>query len=172
MKIKPFTMAAALAMAMPLAAIAGPCTSTFSLGTLGPGGFATLANGFTSATAFDDCYNFSLSAVSNAVGITMEWNLFDTALAADITSITLSGGSLPSTASDTTPESFTFSGLGAGSYQLTVHGNASGAGRGLVGYWGTLAATPGNATPVPEPALLAMFTLGLAGLAWGARRKT
>src|SRR5436190_13736321 len=121
MKTKSIAVALALAAGMPFA-FADTCSSTFTLGTLNPNDFAVFGNGFSVAQSFNDCYNFSLSAAARAVGVTVEWDL-SRALGIDVGSISLSGGTLASTVTDTTPDSFSFSGLGSGNYQLAVHGN-------------------------------------------------
>jgi hypothetical protein len=83
-------------------------------------------------------------------------------------------------ATDSTPSSFSFSNLSVGTYSMAffvdVTGLAGGfLGGGLVGYSGEFMTTAGSSTPtpptsVPEPTALALFALGLIGVALNKRR--
>jgi hypothetical protein len=102
-----------------------------------------------------------LNHPSSAFGFT---SAFDVSLSRniDLSSITLSGGSLLSPVVDTTPTFFSFSNLLSGTYQLAIEGDVTGRnggflGGGFVGYGGTIAVV---ASPVPGPIVGA----GLPGL--------
>ncbi|HEX6704219.1 MAG TPA: FxDxF family PEP-CTERM protein [Albitalea sp.] len=173
MKLK--TLALALALCASAPAMAASCTSTFSLGTLGPSSIAFFGNNFGSTQSFADCYTFTLSqAPSSATTTTVEWD-WSQRLNIDLTAVTLSGGTLLSQVNDLFSQSWTFGGLSSGNYVLQVAGNVIDTGRGSidfgVGYGGMLT-TSGVVTPVPEPESLAMLALGLAAVVWGARRKS
>lgn len=164
-------LAAAAAHAAPAAA-AG-CTQSFSLGSMGPPGVTTIGNDFYQPVQFNDCYDFWLTNSADAFGLTLAWDFSRTNDIA-LTSVSLSGGSLPAPVVDSTPDWFSFSGLLAGTYQLIVSGSVSGStsyAAGPVGYIGLLATTGGVAAPVPEPETYAMLVLGLAIVGWTARRR-
>jgi len=155
---------------------AAACTETFTLTSMGPPGFTTIFNDFSSAQSFSDCYDFTLNNSAEAFGLTLEWDL-SRATNINIGSVSLSGGSLANTVVDNTPEWFSFSNLLAGSYQLIVAGDVTdrwsfGGGGGSVAYTGFLATTrSGIAAPVPEPETYALLALGLAVVGWSAKRR-
>ncbi|WP_280153985.1 FxDxF family PEP-CTERM protein [Piscinibacter sp. XHJ-5] len=171
MKLKSLALALALCAGAP--AMAATCTSSFSLGTLGPSSGSFFGNDFNSAQSFNDCYTFTLSqAPTSATTTTIEWD-WSSRLNIDLTSVTLSGGNLVSYINNLWSESWTFTGLTAGDYMLEVSGNVTDthSGYGGVGYIGMLT-TSGVVTPVPEPQTLAMLALGLGAVVWGGRRKS
>lgn len=153
------------------------CTETFNLGVMGPPALRVIGNDFRSTQRFEDCYNFTIGGPANAFGLTFE---FDGSVRRniDLTSITLSGGSLAQSISDTSTGSFSFSSLLAGAYQLVVMGNVSGRnggflGGGWVGYTGALATTAaaGVTPPVPEPETYAMLAIGLLAVGSVMRKR-
>ena len=149
------------------------CTESFNLGSMGPPGVTTLYNDFYAPQHFDDCYNFTLSSSTDALGLTVAW---DSSLTRDIdlTSVSLSGTGLTGTLSEPTPGLFSFSNLLAGTYQLIVSGNVTATtsrfASGPVGYLGVMATTRSFAAPVPEPETYAMLALGLAIVGWVTKR--
>ena len=164
---------ALLAGALASQSAAAGCTDTFTLTSMGPPGFTTIFNSFSSAQSFSDCYDFTLNNSAEAFGLTLEWDLSRSSNI-NIGSVSLSGGSLTNTIVDSTPEWFSFSNLLAGSYQLIVAGDVTNrwGGSGPVGYTGFLATTRSSiAAPVPEPATYAMLALGLAVVGWAAKRR-
>jgi hypothetical protein len=166
-------IALALALGAGSSAMAATCTSASSLGSLDASDFALFGNSFYNAQSFNDCYSFALTAPSDTLGITVEWD-WSHAMDIDLQSVTLSGGTLVSSITDPTPDLFSFSNLQSGLYQLAVAGNVtrsydSGMG---VSYLGMLTTkSPSIAAPVPEPETLAMLALGLAAVTWSARRR-
>jgi hypothetical protein len=164
-------LAAATVFAGPVAAA---CTDSFSLGSIGPPGVTSIGNAFDQPAHFDDCYNFTLSNSADAFGLTLQWD-WSLASNIDVTSVSLSGGSLPATVIDNTPDWFSFSNLLGGAYQLIVSGDVIGRsnyGSGAVGYVGLLATTGAAiAAPVPEPETYALLALGLAIVGWAVKQR-
>lgn len=118
--------------------------------------------------SFLDTYFFSLTETSDVFGgvssplaffkgLTVKGVAFD--------SITLAAVGGATSASSSALPSFTFEGLTAGNYQLTIAGHAIGSQGGS--YIGELAATPA----VPEPGTIALTLSGLALVGAIARRK-
>jgi hypothetical protein len=178
MKIKSLALAVAMA-ATGGSAMAASCTSTFSAGSLDAPDLALIGNDFHKANSFHDCYNFSLTESSNALGATLEWDLFS-GLDIDLTGVTLTGTGIGSalqglTSSGLGISTFSFSSLAAGTYQLMVSGVVSGRPNWLdsgVGYSGKLVTTPSHiAAPVPEPKTYALLLLGLGAVAFATRRR-
>lgn len=173
MKFKSLAFALTLLAGSPAMAA---CTETFNLGVMGSPALRFIGNDFTSSQRFEDCYNFTLSGPSNAFGLTFE---FDGSVRRniDLTSITLSGGSLAHSMSDTSTSTFSFSNLLAGAYQLVVMGDVTGRnggflGGGWVGYVGALATSAATVTPpVPEPETYAMLAIGLLAVGSVMRKR-
>lgn len=141
---------AALAFANPANAA---CTETFNLGGMGPPAFRVIGNDFGSVGHFTDCYNFTLNAPGLSFGFTYG---LDASWARDIdlTSASLTGGSLSSALVDTSPLFFSFGNLLPGVYQLVIEGEVTGRnggllGGGILGYGGAVATT--RISPVPGP---------------------
>ncbi|MET0334417.1 MAG: FxDxF family PEP-CTERM protein [Rhizobacter sp.] len=172
MKLKALALALSMLAGAPAMAA---CTNTFNLGVMGPPALRVFGNDFSSTQQFEDCYNFTLAGAANGTGGTFE---FDLSLLRniDITSLSLSGGSLSAALVDTSPSSFSFSNLAAGVYQLAVIGNVTGRNGydwlGTVGYLGTLVTSQAVVTaPVPEPETYAMLAAGLLAVSWTVRRR-
>lgn len=157
-------------------AMAAGCSESFNLGSMGPPGGTFIHNEFWSAQQFSDCYNFQLNNSADAFGLTLEWD-WSASNNIDVQSISLSGTGLSSPVVDASAETFSFSNLLSGSYQLIVSGVVSGAdyarfASGPVGYLGLMSTTRSSiAAPVPEPEAYTMFALGLALVGWAARRR-
>jgi hypothetical protein len=159
--MKRFLLAIAATLTIIGPASAATCTSTSNIGTISTPGLSVFGNSFGSVQHFSDCFTFTLNHPSSAFGFT---SAFDVSLSRniDLSSITLSGGSLLSPVVDTTPTFFSFSNLLSGTYQLAIEGDVTGRnggflGGGFVGYGGTIAVV---ASSVPSPIVGA----GLPGL--------
>lgn len=171
--------AVALFSVASLAMAKGTASNPVSLGLLGDED-TQFSNSFNSGGTFTDYYSFSIGANSNgAAGSTFDtaWNFFVTGV--DVTKITLSGGTLGSALVDNSPNSFIFTGLGTGTYLLTVSGKLtdglfSGDYNGTIHAINTAPTTPTApvASPAPEPADFAMALMGLAGVGYMVRRRS
>jgi len=158
-------------------AMAATCTSTTNWNSLGPPDLELFGNTFSSAGTYLDCYSFSLDSTANSFGGVIEINTLFNKLAIDVTSAILFNGGVVGgqtgalLASDTSPSTFSFSALGAGTYTLSFVVDVT-TDPGLwtvpVGYAGTLASI--SAQAVPEPGTLALLGLGLVGIAAARRR--
>jgi hypothetical protein len=129
-------------------------------------------NDFDHSGSFNDTYLFSLTNGANAFGGTLELD-FLSGLDLDLLSVSLwSSGSLLDY--DTSPGSFSFTGLGAGSYSFIVSGAVSGHKWGWfdpgVAYVGKIDFTK-SYTAVSEPSTFALAGLSLIGLALVMRRR-
>lgn len=123
----------------------------------------------SSLGAFTDHYTFTLISPAMATGfaaVSLEWGLD-----LDLTGISVSGGSLGNTVvTDNTPNSFAFSNLGAGTYNLDIMGVLKGGNTGAAAYSGSISSV---ASAAPEPAALAMALVGMAtvgALVWRAKK--
>jgi len=175
MNLKPLAATLALCAAASAATAAPTCSATFSLGTLGVNDAAEYWRAFFAPQSFNDCYQFTLAQTSDTSVISTTWDL-SFKLNIDLTSLSLSGGTLSSPAyfSPDQQDGYTFAGLGAGSYLLAVGGNVVDTGSTWpsfgVGY-GVGVATAPPVSPVPEPESLAMLAVGLGIVGWSVRRK-
>jgi len=168
MKLKHVIAAVAVALST-----GGAFASTTDLGTLNANdtGFSKdfwkIFDWGSPLGAFTDYYTFELVGASTATGGTLvfDWGALDLS----ISSVALSGGTLASPQTDGSPGSFSFGGLGAGSYTLAVNGNLAANGPfGYAQYSGSIHAVAGA---VPEPEHGAMLLAGLVGLGALARRR-
>lgn len=170
MKLKFLAVAAALVVSGTAMA------KTENLGNLSSPDKATFGNWFGSSGSFTDTYTFTLDNSSNAVGGLFDFDL-SWGLHLDLTSVSLTGGSLSSALVDSSPLSFSFGNLGAGTYSLLVSGVVSGQPAGFfdiggVWYSGKVETSAAQvAAPVPEPETIAMMALGLGAVGWVSRRR-
>lgn len=164
-------------VAIALAALVSQAyAKTEDLGVLTSTG-TTFGNSFTSNGGFTDYYTFSIGNPGSVTGTTSDTSyvLFfakDVALSSlTLTNVTNSTSVV--VGQDATPNSFTFSGLTAGSYSLAVNGTVSGDWLlPTVGsYSGTIKAVSSVASAAPEPADLALTFVGLAGVGLMVRRR-
>ncbi|MDQ2639206.1 MAG: FxDxF family PEP-CTERM protein [Pseudomonadota bacterium] len=169
MKIRHLLAAALLVVSAPSMAV--PIQANFNLGSLGVPGVAAIGNAFTAPGEYQDNYSFSISESASASGLVLELDPWWNRLNLDVTAISLSGiGSFFGPAGLGV---YNFGTLSAGTYTLSIFSNVTST-RGLftdsVGYAGLLGLKD-SATQVPEPATLALFGLGLLGVAFAARRR-
>jgi hypothetical protein len=178
-------LAAALLVALGAPAMAVTCTSQSTWTSLGPPGSVNFGQAFGSAGSYTDCYTFSLSSGANSSGTTLENNLLFDKLYIDVTSASIFSGAVSSTnttsgaalQSDGTPDKFSFSNLGGGTYTLaiasTVGTNWFSLYNAPVSYTGTMS-TVAIAGAVPEGDALMMTLGGLLAVTGGtaaARRR-
>lgn len=125
------------------------CTRTVNLGTISVPGSADFQNWFSAPTSFVDCYDFSLGGSGSVSDWVTEVDFpFIDSLDLHITSASISGT------------------------RLTVTGSVSpewGLWQGTVGYYGQVVAK--SSRSVPEPGSLALFGVGLLGVAYAVRKR-
>jgi len=174
--VKNFFLTIAALLAITGSASAATCTSTSNFGTISTPGLSVFGNSFGSVQHFSDCYTFTLSSPSSVGGLAWELD-FSWMRGIDLTSVSLSGGSLPSAIVDTSPDSFSFGNLLAGGYELVITGDVTGRnggvlGGGAVGYAGLFTTVQAAAVPGPiVGAGLPGVLMALGGLiAWRRRR--
>jgi hypothetical protein len=166
-----------LAVAVSIAfASAASVAKTESLGTLTDAG-ATFGNSFLLWGGFTDYYSFSLGSGTEALGTTVSYDsLWQDISISSVTLQSQTGSSWSdwgSSAKDTSPNQFSFSGLGAGLYRLVVSGDV-----GFqidlrdplspASYQGVIKSV---ASPAPEPAALGMALVGLMGVSFAVMRR-
>lgn len=164
-----------------VAAAQAQVTTTTNLGQLSstPTDFG---NTFNRSLDFSDVYTFSIAGSGSVGGYTDDSSTFRAFIDfrdVDITSLILYKGT---TASPTTVldydlyvpvyNTFTFSGLTAGTYSLAVNGHVTlGAGSwDTASYFGQISTTA-VASPAPEASDVAMTLVGLAGVGMLLRRR-
>jgi hypothetical protein len=168
MKLKPLILSLAMALGS-----ASSMAITQNLGTLDASGtdfdqtFWSVFGAGSPLGQFTDYYTFNLAApatgASGGAAVNFEWGEVNLAL----TSVSLYSGAGQLLASSS-PASFSFSGLGAGSYKLAIAGDYEGL-LGAASYSGTIRSI---ASAAPEASSFAMALLGLAGVgAMVARRR-
>ena len=168
MKIRHLFAAALLVVSAPSMAVT---IDNFDLGILGVPGAAVVANTFGAAGDYQDNYSFVIGESAAASGVLLEldpwWNLLN---------INVTGVSLSSVGSFSGPSilgAYNFGTLGAGSYTLSIFSTVTSTGglfRDAVGYAGLLGLKDAP-RQVPEPGTLALFGLGLIGVAFATRRR-
>jgi len=161
--------------ALALAATASPafagCDNTSSLGNLGASGIAFFGNSFGSAGSYTDCFTFDLLGSADSFGGVLEsWTPLNK-LGIDVTSISLWGGTLGSTLTDSSmDDGFAFAGLGKGHYTFSVSSIVDtdwGLYTSKVGYAGAIV----TVSAVPEPETYALMLLGLGAIGMFAWRR-
>ncbi|MDI1348745.1 FxDxF family PEP-CTERM protein [Aquabacterium sp.] len=161
------------------AVLALACSGVFAieanLGTLSTAD-TTFGNTFYASTAgFTDYYTFSIGDGGTVSGTTTDGSLLNALLSFDkdviLTSLVLGNTSFGtyygvdlSIPYNGTTNTFSFSGLNAGSYKLAVTGLVTLGDNRSASYAGTIRTTASVASPAPEPADLALTVMGLAGV--------
>lgn len=156
-------------------------TTTTNLGQLSstPTNFG---NTFNKSLDFSDVYTFTIAGSGSVGGYTDDSSTFRAFIDfrdVDITSLILYKGT---TVNPTTVlnydlyvpvyNTFTFSGLTAGTYSLAVNGSVSlGAGSWDTASYSGQISTTAVASPAPEPSDVAMTLVGLAGVGLMLRRR-
>jgi MYXO-CTERM domain-containing protein len=166
MKLKPFVVSLSLAMS-------GAAFAATDLGVLDASGqdfsrsFLRIFDWGSKLGSFTDHYTFTLNAPSGAVGtaFVVDWGSLDLSL----TSVALSSSS-GLIASDSTPNTFAFSNLGAGTYDLGISGTLK-ALPGPLGFAQYSGSIHSVASAAPEPEALGMALAGLLAVGLLARRR-
>lgn len=152
-------------------AMASTCTNTSSLTLAGLPPTQTFGMSYNSGATFAECWDFNLATAADVSGSTTETQASFWFLPRfiDVQSVELWNLGLGTQVdvADMTPETFSFTSLAAGSYELVVKGYAS-LGFGTASFDGSLTAVPTGTVPEPPASALALLALGAA--AW-ARRK-
>ena len=125
------------------------CTQNFNLGTIGVPSVTGIGDSFSASGSFVDCYSFNLAASGNVTDLVFSLDGPLNKLDISLSSIVLSTGSLIISGTVT---------------------NVAGLTSIPVGYAGLLIAT-GPGSNVPEPGTLALFGIGLLGVAFATRRR-
>jgi hypothetical protein len=156
-------------------ALSGVAQADVALGTIGASAknfgniFLNVGSLGSALGRFSDHYTFTLAGSGTAVGrlgVGVEWGSLDLTL----TQVSLSGGTLADKLTDATPESFSFSNLGAGTYTLDVSGVLDKV-PGSVGFAFYSGSIQSVASAAPEPEALALMLAGLAGVGLATRRR-
>jgi hypothetical protein len=172
MKIRHFFAAMLLVVTAPSMAV--PIEERFDLGSLSVPSVSILGNTFFAAGDYDDIYTFSISQEATAGGLVFELDPWRNGLDINVTSVSLTGNS-GLIGFDSSAFSYNFGSLATGSYTLGISSTVSSTARrnpGSVGYVGLLGLGRARPASVPEPGTLALFGVGLLGIAITARRKT
>lgn len=162
----------AAALASSTAAFAATCTRTSDLGAMGPTASQTFGNAFNGEAQFSECWDFSVTSLSNVSGSTTAasadfWFLPRFIDVQEVSLWDLATG-MQIGAPDLSPETFAFTGLAAGAYELVVSGFST-VGYGTASYSAMLTTSRVDTVPEPSMAGLLFLALGAAGLA-GRRR--
>lgn len=173
---------AALGLVLAGPSMAVTCTSTTNWYSLGPPGLEVFGQSFGSVGSYTDCYSFSLSSAADSFGGTWSIDPWLNQLDLTVGSVTLFSGGLANNqttggfiTADSTPGSFSFTSLSAGTYTLAVASKVTsdwGFTNDRVGYIGVIATTGASvASAAPEPESYAMMLAGLAGVGFAVRRR-
>lgn len=184
---------AIIAFAATAAFVAPAQAASFNLGNLSAVSPVTTTRSFDVlyTGSFTDYYTFSIDTLSSVSGSTVEedgyinvgWTLKIKDL--EVTSMSLqqlnANGTYTALSADSSPESFSFAALNGGNYRLAVSGavtptfiySPDQTSNGLIASYTltTSSSSASVAAPVPEASDLAMTALGLAGVAFWARRR-
>lgn len=166
------SMALASAWLWAGSACAAICTSQASITLAALPDTQTFGNAYNGDATFAACRDFSLAAPADVTGTTTEADAVFWFLPRhiDVQSVELwnLGAGTQVDVTDLTPETFSFTSLAAGSYQLVVNGYAT-LGFGTASYAGSLSALPTGTVPEPPVSALALLALGAA--AWAGRQR-
>jgi hypothetical protein len=152
--------------------MAAACTSTKSLGGLGPPDIGLFGNSFSKVGSYVDCFTFSLGGPATSLGGVLEVDPLLNKLNIDVKSVSLfRADGTTMWQPDTSPLAFNFSGLlGGVVYTLQVASNVTSNWLGDsrdVGYAGKIVTL---ASAAPEPAAYALAIAGLAVVGVGVLR--